>query len=42
MIFEKEKKDIGDNMDIDLDEVDYNQIPGYVPITNAVPNWKKT
>lgn len=20
---------------------DYNQIPGYVPITNAVPNWKK-
>lgn len=20
---------------------DYSQIPGYVPITNAVPNWKK-
>lgn len=28
-------------MDIDLDEIDYSQIPGYVPITNAVPNWKK-
>ncbi|XP_062569272.1 serine/arginine repetitive matrix protein 1-like [Saccostrea cucullata] len=40
-IFEKEKKDTGDNMDIDLDEIDYSQIPGYVPITNAVPNWKK-
>nr|XP_022343403.1 unconventional myosin-XVI-like isoform X8 [Crassostrea virginica] len=40
-IFEQEKNDIGDNMDIDLDEIDYSQIPGYVPITNAVPNWKK-
>ncbi|XP_056005733.1 unconventional myosin-XVI-like isoform X5 [Ostrea edulis] len=40
-MFEKEKKDTGDNMDIDLDEIDYSQIPGYVPITNAVPNWKK-
>lgn len=29
------------NIEIDLNNIDYNQIPGYTPITAAVPNWKR-
>lgn len=28
-------------MDINLDEIDVTQIPGYTVITAAVPNWKR-
>ncbi|KAJ8310920.1 hypothetical protein KUTeg_012785 [Tegillarca granosa] len=46
--FSKQKKEnsSGDNpslsgMDINLDEIDVTQIPGYTVITAAVPNWKR-
>ncbi|CAC5360775.1 unnamed protein product [Mytilus coruscus] len=29
------------DIEIDLNNIDYNQIPGYTPITAAVPNWKR-
>ncbi|XP_060082685.1 atrophin-1-like isoform X2 [Ylistrum balloti] len=29
------------SMEIDLDEIDFSQIPGYTPINSSIPNWKK-
>ncbi|XP_021377760.1 unconventional myosin-XVI-like isoform X4 [Mizuhopecten yessoensis] len=29
------------SMEIDLDDIDFSQIPGYTPINSSVPNWKK-
>lgn len=29
------------SMEIDLDDIDFSQIPGYTPINASIPNWKR-
>ncbi|KAK3096266.1 hypothetical protein FSP39_025127 [Pinctada imbricata] len=38
---QQKKKDNSSHSNMNLDEIDYSQIPGYVEITAAIPNWKR-